>query len=47
MTDTRSSNTMVSMGTQSSDAKCPDVVREIAVGMADKPGALLPILHAG
>lgn len=37
---------MESMSAQPSDTQCPDVVREIAIGMAEKPGALLPILHA-
>jgi formate dehydrogenase subunit gamma len=34
------------MSAQSSESKHQDVVREIAMGMADLPGALLPILHA-
>ena len=37
---------MTTVSAQSSDSKYREVVREIALGMADLPGALLPILHA-
>ena len=41
-----SNMTMRAVSEPLSDSKCRDVVRGIAKGMVDKPGALLPILHA-
>lgn len=37
---------MRTMNAQISSSMCRDLVHEIAVGMADRPGPLLPILHA-